>query len=75
MAWMHILDAQMELTMWVLQKIWNIVYLSIKEAKAQNIHHSAYQSNWFIQKNMKELLIPIQEKSKFKIGVEQNEKH
>ena len=28
-----------------------------------------------IQKNMKELLMPIQEKSKFKIGVEQNERH
>ena len=69
------LNVQMELIMWVLPKIWNTVYLNIKEAKAQNIHHGAYRSNWYIRKNMKELLMPILEKSKFKIGVAQNVKH
>ena len=50
------------------QKTSSIASLNIKKAKAPNIHHGDYQLNLFIQKNMKESLTLMPEKSKSKIG-------
>jgi len=65
----------MALTMSVQQKTLNIVSLNINQAKEQNIRRGDYQSNWFTQKNTKELSMLMREKSRFKIGVVQNVKH
>ena len=56
------------------QKILTIACLSIKQVKAQSILLGDYQSNLFIPKNMSELSMHMLEKSRFKIGVEQNVK-
>ena len=68
------LNVQMGPTTLVPQKTWNIGYLNIKQAKVPNIHLIDYQFSWFIRKNMSELSMHMLEKSRFKIGVEQNVK-
>ena len=55
--------------------IWSAGYASISRVKAQTIHVNTDLSCWFIIKNFQPFKKPFVEKSKFRVGVMQKNKH